>query len=256
MKLWYTIVGWGIVLALISFSNARIDTVEGSMNPSTASAQPKEPSENNAATPVRRIELDIPADSYFAGPEGRGLLKYLVRCALDAGTEAQLSLTDQKLNFMGGVGLASAWAERALTLTEQRWVSACIYALTNKLGKSVRVDLRAAHPKIGEDTEEEKRNYPLHEGGFYGNLFLPIPVSYVCEGADRKKMLDYPIGKLRLCAQPSGTDTPNGQPLSACGFIITGPCDSPSSFVVNGNRIDEVVHTWLSLEPRDPSTAK
>ena len=253
MRQRYAIIGWGIVLILIGFPLARADAVQGFISPSTASVQAKGPLESNPATPARRIELDIPAGSYFAGPEGRGLLKYLVRCALDADTEARLSLPNEKLTFKGGVGLAPAWTERALTLTEQRWVSACIYALTNKLGKSVRVDLRAAHPKLGEntDTKEEMRNYPLHEGGFFGNLFLPTPVSYVCEGADRKKMLDYPIGKLRLCAQPSGTTSPGGQPLSACGFIITGPCDSPSSFVVNGERFDEVVHTWLPPVPRD-----
>jgi hypothetical protein len=250
----YAIIGWGIVLILIGFPLARADAVQGFINPSTASVQAKGPSENNPATPAaRRIELDIPADSYFVGPEGRGLLKYLVRCALDANTEAHLSLPGGKFIYMGGIGLAPAWSERALTLTEQRWVSACIFALTNKLGKSVRVDLRAAHPKLGEktDTGEEKRTYPLHEGGFFGNLFLPTPVSYVCEGSGRKKMLDYPIGKLRLCAQPSGSTTPGGQPLSQCGFIITGPCDSPSSYVVNGERFDEVVHTWLPPEPHD-----
>ncbi|MEI6334134.1 MAG: hypothetical protein WCS87_06205 [Methylococcaceae bacterium] len=251
MRLSYVVIGWGIVLVLIGFPFVRAYAVLGTMNPSTTLAQPKKPSENSQATPAHRIELDIPADSYFAGTEGRSLLKYLVRCALDNGTEAHLSLPGEKFIYMGGVGLAPEWAQRALTLTEQRWVSACIFALTNKLGKSVRVDLRAAHPKIGEDTEEEKRIYLLHEGGFFGNLFLPVPVSYVCEGTDRKKMLDFPIGKLRLCAQPSGTTTPGGQPLSPCGFIITGSCNSPSSFVVNGERLNEVVHTWLPPEPRE-----
>jgi len=252
MKLRNADIGWGIVvLFLLGFSNAYAEDVKGSIKSSTALAQMKEPSDNNPATPVHRIELDIPADSYFAGTEGRGLLKYLVRCALDADTEAHLSLSGEKFTFMGGAGLAPEWANRALTLTEQRWVSACIFALTNKFGKSVRVDLRAAHPKIGEETEEEKRKYPLHEGGFFGNLFLPVPVSYVCEGAGRKKMLDYPISKLRLCAQPwgTGTTTPGSHQLSECGFIITGSCNSTSSFVVNAEHINEVVHTWLPPEP-------
>ena len=61
-------------------------------------------------------------------------------------------------------------------------------------------------------------------------------------------MLDFPVGRLRLCAQPSGALTPGGQQICACGFIITGPCDSRSSFVVNGDHFNEVIHTWL---PRD-----
>ena len=205
--------------------------------------------EARRAAPLHRVELDIPKKSYFASQEGRGLLKYLVRCALDANTEARLSLPNETLTFLGGVGIAPGWAKQALTLTEQRWVSACLYALTNKLGKTVRVDLRGAHPKMATVTEEEKRQYPLYEGGFFGNIFQPMPAAYVCEGDDRKKMLDLPVGKLRLCAQTSGKNTPNGQALSECGFIITGPCNSPSSFVVNGQSFREVVHTWLSPEP-------
>jgi hypothetical protein len=251
VKLRYPIVGWAIVWTLIGYAKVRADAVLGAMNASAASAHTQGSAANSPATLTRRIDLNIPAGSFFASREGRGLLKYLVRCALDAGTEAELTLPGENLTFTGDVGLAPAWAERALTLTEQRWVSACIHALTNKLGRSVRVDLRGAHPKIEADTEEERRTYPLHEGGFFGNLFQPKPVGYVCEGADRKKMLELPIGKLRLCAQPSGITMAGGQPLSACGFIITGPCSSPSSFVVDGQRFDEVVHTWLSPEPRD-----
>lgn len=251
MRLRYAVIGWGVMLPLLGWLNIYANAVDGSINPSTVSAQPKELSANNPEKPVRRLKLDIPADSYFADSEGRNILKYLVRCALNADTEAELSLPGEKLTFAGGVGLAPEWLERALTLTEQRWVSACIFALTNKLGKMVKVDLRAVHPKIGTDTEEEILSYPLHEGGFSGNLFAPEPLGYVCEGADREKLRDVPIGQLRLCAQPSGTAMPGGQPLSECGFIITGSCNSPASFVVNGERIDEVVHTWLPPEPRD-----
>ena len=233
----------GCALALLG--NALIACATGA-DINAPATQANGPLANNQAT---RVRLDIPADSYFANPEGRNILKYLVRCALDADTEAELSLPGEKLTFAGGVGLAPEWLERALTLNEQRWVSACIFALTNKLGKTVKVDLRAAHPKIGTDTEEEKLNYPLHEGGFFGNLFAPEPFGYVCEGANRKKLRDVPIGQLRLCAQPSGKTTPDGQPLSECGFIITGSCNSPASFVVNGEHFDEVVHTWLPPEP-------
>jgi hypothetical protein len=39
-----------------------------------------------APSSTRSFSLDLPTDSYFAGLEGRGLLKYLVRCALDQPT--------------------------------------------------------------------------------------------------------------------------------------------------------------------------
>lgn len=243
---------WGLALALAAAGQAAADAVGGGAYPVPASGREHASAGHSPGTPARRVELDIPADSYFAGAEGRGFLKYLVRCALDADTEAFLHLPGETLTFTGGVGLAPEWANRALSLAERRWVSACVYALSNKLGRSVRVNLRAAHPKIDEqtDTLEEKAAYPLHEGGFFGNLFLPQPVSYVCAGADREKMLDFAIGSLRLCAQPTVNTTASGERLSACGFIITGPCNSPSSFVVGGERFEEVVHSWLPLKPQ------
>ena len=244
---------WGLALALAVAGEAGADAVDGGSSPAPASGRKHASPGEGPGAPARRVELDIPADSYFASAEGRGFLKYLVRCRLDADTEAFLHLPGETLTFTGGVGLAPEWANRALSLAERRWVSACIYALSNKLGRSVRVNLRAAHPKIGEeaDTIEEKTGYPLHEGGFFGNLFLAQPVSYVCEGADREKMLDFAIGSLRLCAQPTANTTASGERLSACGFIITGPCNSPSSFVVGGERFEEVVHSWLPLQPQD-----
>jgi hypothetical protein len=142
---------------------------------------------------------------------------------------------------------------RGINVTERRWVSACVFALTNKLGTPVQVTLRASHPKIDSttDTEQEKGAYPLHEGGFFGNMFLPTPVGYVCEGAARTRMLDVPVGALRLCAQPSGEAGPGGTSLSDCGFTITGRCESPSSFVVGGERVDEVIHVWLPRKLSD-----
>jgi hypothetical protein len=200
---------------------------------------------------IRTVELDIPPDSLFASAEGRGFLNYLVRCTFPAHTEAQVKLPSETLSFKGGIGLAPAWAERPLSLSEQRWVSACLYALTNKWGKPVRVDLRGAHPRFGDTTDEEKQDFPLHEGGFFGNIFAPEPVAYVCEGADRNTMRELPIGRVRRCAQPSGESTPGGRPLSECGFVITGPCSSEESFTLDGESFSEVVHIWLPPTVRE-----
>ncbi len=194
---------------------------------------------------IRTVELDIPSDSLFASAEGRGFLQYLVRCTFPANTEAQVKLSSETLSFQGEIGLAPAWAERPLSLSEQRWVSACLYALTNKWGKPVLVDLRGAHPRFGDATDEEKRDFPLHEGGFFGNIFAPEPVAYVCEGADRDTLHELPIGTVRRCAQPSGESTPGGRPLSECGFVITGPCASPEGVTLDGEPFSEVVHIWL-----------
>jgi hypothetical protein len=68
---------------------------------------------------------------------------------------------------------------------------------------------------------------------------------------DRKRILESPVGKSRLCAQPTGRRNAAGQAISECGFVITGACSSQASFEVNGDRYDAVVHTWLSAEPRN-----
>jgi len=195
----------------------------------------------------RAFVLNIPAESYFATDAGRGLLKYLVRCAFDATTEAKLELSGETITYAGGLGLAPAWADRPLSLSEQRWVSACILSLANKFGKSVKVDLRGDHPKLAQDTAEELQSFPLHEGGFFGNLFIARPVAYVCQGRDISKISAVPIGSLRACAQSSSS--PEGAALSQCGFVITGPCVSPSSFMVNGEKFEEVIQVWLTQEP-------
>ena len=207
--------------------------------------------EHTPDSPVRKVTLDIPAGSYFAEPGSRGLLKYLVSCALGADTHAQLKLPDETLTLTGNVGLAPGWAARGMTLAEQRWVSACMFALTNRLGINVRISIRGNHPSIAESTitDDERRTYRLHEAGFFGNLFAPDPVGYVCEGVDRERMLEVPVGKSRLCAQPSGLRNAAGQAISQCGFVITGACNSPASFGVHGDRYDAVVHTWVSAEP-------
>jgi hypothetical protein len=208
------------------------------------------PSADTPSSPAQQVALDIPSGSYFAEPEGRGLLKYLVSCALGANTHAQLKLPGETLTFAGNLGLAVDWATRPMTLAEQRWVSACMFALTNKLGANVRVSIRGNHPQVSEDTitDDERRTYSLHEGGFFGNLFVPNPIGYVCEGADRQRMLESPVGKSRLCAQPSGLRNAAGQAISQCGFVVTGACSSPAGVEVNGDRYVEVVHTWLSTE--------
>ncbi len=206
------------------------------------------PASDGGASP-RAFALDIPADSYFATDVGRGLLKYLVRCAFDATTVAKLELSGETITYSGGLGLAPAWADRPLSLAEQRWVSACILSLANKFGKSVKVDLRGDHLKFGHDTPEEFQLFSLHEGGFFGNLFISPPAAYVCQGRDISKISAFPIGSLRVCAQSSSAMAPRGNALSQCGIIITGPCSSPSSFIVNGERFEEVIHVWLPPEP-------
>ena len=60
--------------------------------------------------------------------EGREVLSYIISCALPAGQSITL---DGTYKFDGSLGLAPAWATRAPTRSERRWVSACVLARTN-----------------------------------------------------------------------------------------------------------------------------
>lgn len=223
-------------LALLSPANA-------------APLPPRVPEPASGGAPQHTVVLDIPAESYFATDVGRGLLKYLVRCAFDANILARLELPSETVSYPGGLGLAPAWADRPLSLAEQRWVSACILSLANKFGNSVKVDLRGDHPRLNQDSAEELRSFPLHEGGFFGNLFVTPPVAYVCQGRDISKIGAAPIGSLRVCAQSPSEIAAEGKAVNQCGFVATGPCGSTSSLTVDGEKFEEVIHVWLPLDP-------
>ena len=153
----------------------------------------------------------------------------------------------EQLVFRGSLGLAPAWEDRALTIEEERWVSACLYALTNKFGKTIPVSLRAKHPKLDTGTlsEEERRLFTLHEGGFFGNFFAEHPTAYVCIGDGMIENSEAPVLRDRVCAMPAAAPGPNGRPISECGFLVTGSCRTMSTVIVDDSKYDEVIHVYL-----------
>lgn len=199
-----------------------------------------------AQGPAQR-QIDLAATGLEATEEGRTFLGYLLSCALEAGAEASIEVAGVTYRFPGGEGLAPAWADRAMTLAEQHYVSACLLARTNADGLKVVIYLvKGADP----EPEEVRRAsggepYRLFEGMFFGNLFSNPPVAYACMGdAARARSLDT-IFSRRRCVLPTETKTADGQDLSACGFILTGSCADPAAFTVGGHTWHEVIQVWL-----------
>jgi hypothetical protein len=180
-------------------------------------------------------------------PEQRHLLKYLVSCSLPRNVEAYVDDDGGRHTFAGSLGLAPAWAERGLTETEQRWVSACILARTNAFGKSVPIFMRATEPALPalQSSEADRKAFNLFKGAFFGNIFAESPVGYVCSGARAGQEARDPILADRVCTQPSGALSPAGEPLSHCGFIHVGPCNGISAFTAGGTRYREVIFVYL-----------
>ncbi len=180
-------------------------------------------------------------------PDQEMLLAYLVRCALPEGLSVEVAVKDGTRRLSGDMGLAPDWMTRPLTEAEQRWVSACMLALTNAFGKNVQVSTRAADPAPSSltSTEEERRRFTLFEGGFHGNIFAEPPSAYVCLGARNSSEADDPVLLDRVCTEPSGERTAAGEPLSRCGFILTGRCRAPGEA---GGEPRETIYVYL--EPR------
>ena len=138
------------------------------------------------------------------------VLSYVAACALPGGA----SVTVHGTKYAGTYGLAPAWATRALTATEQRWVSACVLARTNLFGVEVQLSLRGTNPALAS-TLLEPVEYLIPEGAFYGNLFATGEPAFACSSL-LKTATDW--DPERACTQSTDGKT------TRCGFTYTHGC--------------------------------
>lgn len=193
--------------------------------------------------PGHASELVLRDEALAQTAGGRSLLKYVVNCALPEGVTVVTTVGGERFTYPGKMGLAPAWSTRALTDHEERLVSSCLLARTNRFGVPVEISSRnySANPPVAlRADDEEKAKFQVHEGGFFGNLFKEDAEAYVCTSKsphDRQAFLE----RLRReCALASAT--PN---RSRCNFVIVGDCDD-RPFKQNGvDYSDEVIHVYL-----------
>lgn len=140
---------------------------------------------------------------------GRVFLDYLVKCALPAGESLTASVAGTSYTFAGHVGLTPHWGTSALSTSDQRWLSACVFAHVNATTTGVSILLRGNHPVLSAPVGPAGAAYTLREGAFYGNLFSLVPKKYACTGEGSTSA--------RLC-------TENVLGLSPCGFTVPGDC--------------------------------
>jgi hypothetical protein len=177
----------------------------------------------------------------------RDHLSYLVRCALPEHIRVYAEYGGERFTFQGSLGLAPRWLDAALTLSEERWVSACLLAHVNYFGKHVLVSMRAIPPPVPalEASHDEQQTFAIFEGGFFGNLFLPEPVAYTCPGERTPTQANDPILQDRVCTQETGATTGEGTPVTLCDFLVTGRCEDSTSFTVKGMYYSEVIFVYL-----------
>lgn len=189
--------------------------------------------------------IDIDELPGFDGEQGRLFLRYLVGCALPESVAVEIEQGGEIVETAyGSLALAPGWLDRGLTLTEKRWVSACIYARTNHFGVPIRISMRADHPSAAlQADDEEQQAMPLFEGGFFGNFFTPERPAYVCTPDDSPPS-DANILRYRVCALPSAASD-NGLATSACGFVVRGACSDAATFETPEGRYEEVIRVHL-----------
>ena len=111
-------------------------------------------------------------------------------------------------------GLAPAWATRVPTVSERRWVTACLLSRTNVNGVPVKISMRHDANLALLTSAAERATYTEAEGAFYGDLFAPIPVTFACSNRAWTPL----VGTFRACAlSPNGITTD-------CTFTYTGAC--------------------------------
>ncbi len=193
------------------------------------------------------IEFTLRDEKLAQTAEGRQQLKYLVNCALPADASVIAVVDDQRFSFPGGMGLAPEWATQPLTAAQQRRVSACMLARTNRFGVPVQLSIRSEATDAPESLRtdaDERRAFPFFEAGFFGNLFLEQPEGYVCTGETQPQRTPHLRSLLRVCSLPmSGAHAASG--ISRCGFVMVGACKE-RPFMQNGaDYSSDVLNVYL-----------
>jgi hypothetical protein len=108
---------------------------------------------------------------------GRSVLSYAFRCALGDSATVQSAAGHA---FTGDLALAPAWTSRALTTSEQRWLTACLLDHLNGLQASVPILMKGGHPALVADPDDDPSGYTINDMTAFGNIFLASPKAYVC----------------------------------------------------------------------------
>ena len=189
---------------------------------------------SSAANPT--WQLDLSEDQHRLLQSNPKFYVYLIECALSNEDEVTMEQAGDVKTFKGYLGLAPDWKTRALTESEQRWVSACLLARINYYGEKVRISTRADNAKHIQGLqadEQEVKQYSVYEAGFYGNLFAATPTAFACipnRTEETQAILHY---KKRICSIPVAM-TDEGQQVSACRFIVNQSCPN----------IPEIIHVY------------
>src|SRR6202012_707110 len=101
----------------------------------------------------------------------RDVLKYIVGCALPAGSELSISVAGTTYTYEGSLGIAPQWGQPNGHCDQNcaLSVSSCVLGRLNYLGEVVDISMRGASPL--STSQAEMTAYPHVDGVYYGNIF-------------------------------------------------------------------------------------
>ncbi|MEP7125324.1 MAG: hypothetical protein ABJE95_30615 [Byssovorax sp.] len=161
----------------------------------------------NALT-VNALTVNNLTANALKDPNARELLKYVVSCALPSSDHLDLTIDGVDYVFPGQLSLAPKWGlpGGSCNTTCQEWVSACVLARVDYLGKEVNIAVRGAQIGLAP-AAGELAAYTYREGAYYGNIFQGTPVRDACVAPGR-------TGLPRVC----------GPSLNGCVVDAIGGC--------------------------------
>jgi hypothetical protein len=168
-----------------------------------------------------RLTVSGAAAELIATEDGREVFFVLVNCALRKGTTLVGTVDGVEYQFPGDLGLAPGWIHHPLDEKDKGWVSACVFSRINEEGISVDISIRGPNSAL-KVTDEERAEFSLEEGAFFGKLFTPPdePILwFACRGRDQAAGESGDLVN-RHCAEPD----PARPGLTKCGFFFAGDC--------------------------------
>lgn len=201
---------------------------------------------NNSLQVVRISNLNL-----VSTQSARKELSYLASCSLPSSKMLVASYMGKRYEFPGDMGFAPNWDRQPLSQIEERWVTACLLARTNKFGQKVKISMRTNRlsEHYIETTPSEIEQYDAFEGAFFGNLFSNPASAYVCLPKKHQNNAENFKTQKRVCTLANANAplaSKDGVTVSQCGFVIVGECAPTFSQEVKGEQWDEVIQVWLN----------
>jgi hypothetical protein len=235
-----------LLLSLIAVSGACVDQIDDDgLDETTTSNVPRLAVNGMGPNQTQYTNLDAAPltgsaiSSLTATADGRAYLQYVVSCALDA----TQSVSANGYTFTGIYGMQTGWTTSALTLSQRRWISACVLARTNILSTSMTISMRGTHAALAT-VPSELTSYNRQEGTFYGDIFGGNTVRRACADADTLNGVLVGV-KARKCAfQPDPYD-----PSTSCSFFYDGACSAHCTVSGDGysSCTDNVGAAWTEV---------